>query len=366
MSVNLTPEDLAILIRAWKISNIQNIPKFANVTTICRDVGVSRKTGYQWANKMEKKLIEREIKSYDFRDNNDPSERPEAVKTGKGRKLSPELKLRLYEEFVKSSNKTDLARKWGLDRSYIYEIARECQQILLSFFISRKLGRKPQRKPSILKDAWDRIETLEAMYEWEVSKSRRNKKGKFQIRFLQNRDTEIFEQWRKSNDKRQWEKAVVILENWNLNLEEISSKIERPIGTIRGWIKVYNQRGIKGLEDKRGKRDTSELIEERTLMKNRIIEILHQSPRTFCINRSNWTQSTIATAYEFKYGEKISESMVGRLIKTAGYSLKRVRKVLTSPDPKYKEKVELLLKTLWSLKSDEMLFFLSMNLGHFE
>jgi hypothetical protein len=49
---------------------------------------------------------------------------------------------------------------------------------------------------------------------------------------------------------------------------------------------------------------------------------------------------------------------VGRLLKQAGLSWKKSRKVLTSPDPRYREKVELLLKTLQSLKADEDLFFI--------
>ena len=66
----------------------------------------------------------------------------------------------------------------------------------------------------------------------------------------------------------------------------------------------------------------------------------------------------MATAYETRYGEKLSNRTIGKLIRRAGYSIKRARQVLTSPDPDYKEKVELLLKTLWSLKPDEMFFFI--------
>jgi len=44
-------------------------------------------------------------------------------------------------------------------------------------------------------------------------------------------------------------------------------------------------------------------------------------------------------------------------LKEAGLSWKKSRRVLTSPDPNYREKVELLLNTLQSLKGDEDLFF---------
>src|SRR5262249_26270980 len=42
----------------------------------------------------------------------------------------------------------------------------------------------------------------------------------------------------------------------------------------------------------------------------------------------------------------------------AGLRWKKSRRVLTSPDPNYREKVELLLNTLRSLKTEEDLFFI--------
>ena len=78
----------------------------------------------------------------------------------------------------------------------------------------------------------------------------------------------------------------------------------------------------------------------------------------FGINRSNWNQESIANVYEKKYGEKMGISTVGHLIRNAGYKMKKAKQFLTSPDPNYREKVELLLKTIQSLNSDEMFFFL--------
>ena len=63
-------------------------------------------------------------------------------------------------------------------------------------------------------------------------------------------------------------------------------------------------------------------------------------------------------AFEKLYGQRPSKSTVGRLLKEAGLSWKKSRRVLTSPDPNYREKVELLLTTLQSLKADEDLFFI--------
>lgn len=89
-----------------------------------------------------------------------------------------------------------------------------------------------------------------------------------------------------------------------------------------------------------------------------LIEILHRKPKVYGINRSNWTQGSLASAFEKLYGQRPSNSTVGRLLKEAGLSWKKSRRVLTSPDPHYREKVEVLLKTLQSLKADENLFFI--------
>jgi hypothetical protein len=73
----------------------------------------------------------------------------------------------------------------------------------------------------------------------------RRKKGT--VRFVRGADRETLAQWRKSNDKRLWQKAVAILENWSLPLEEIAQKIEKSPSQLRSWIKAYNRQGLEGL-----------------------------------------------------------------------------------------------------------------------
>jgi hypothetical protein len=89
-----------------------------------------------------------------------------------------------------------------------------------------------------------------------------------------------------------------------------------------------------------------------------LIEILHHKPSVYGINRSNWTYNSLADAYAKQYGQRPSASSVGRILKAAGCTWKNSRRVLTSPDPNYRDKVELLLRTLRSLKEDEDLFFI--------
>jgi len=51
----LSPEEVAILIRSRKILKSKGLPRDTDVKSICDVAGISRKTGYQWANKLEQK-----------------------------------------------------------------------------------------------------------------------------------------------------------------------------------------------------------------------------------------------------------------------------------------------------------------------
>ena len=50
----LTPEEVALLIRARRLLKEKGLAPDTDVTTLCNHAGVSRKTGYQW----EKRLLE--------------------------------------------------------------------------------------------------------------------------------------------------------------------------------------------------------------------------------------------------------------------------------------------------------------------
>jgi hypothetical protein len=51
MSQKLSPEEAALVIKAKKILKVRGLSPDADVKTICQAAGISRKTGYQRANK---------------------------------------------------------------------------------------------------------------------------------------------------------------------------------------------------------------------------------------------------------------------------------------------------------------------------
>jgi hypothetical protein len=52
MTDELNPQEVAILIRAQQIRKAKSLSKETNVKKICETAGISRKTGYQWANNL--------------------------------------------------------------------------------------------------------------------------------------------------------------------------------------------------------------------------------------------------------------------------------------------------------------------------
>ncbi len=170
-----------------------------------------------------------------------------------------------------------------------------------------------------------------------IPKPPQTKKLTLQIRAIPPHETEILERWRRSSNKRLWEKAVTLLDGPNLTLEELCAKLERSPSTLCRWAKVFNSRGIEGiLRQKRDQTDSNRKLQVKT---KRILEILHDRPRAFGINRSSWTRKALATAYEKLHKEAISGATVGRLIHRAGHAFKKARRVLTSTDPRYRERV---------------------------
>jgi transposase len=182
---------------------------------------------------------------------------------------------------------------------------------------------------------------------------------KWAIPFVTVTDKQELQVWRDSNDKRLWQRAVTILENRTMSVEAIASKVERPPRSVQNWMRQYSWHGLEGIVDRRhGKRPSSQRNVQRSeIRQKRILEILHDRPSSFGINRSNWNLESLARAYEARHGERLGKSTVGRLVSKSGYRFRKARKVLTSPDPDYREKVNLLLNTLHNLRDDELLFF---------
>ncbi len=53
MSEKLTPEEVALLIRARRLLKEKGLSPDTDIKSLCEEVGISRKTGYQWEKQLD-------------------------------------------------------------------------------------------------------------------------------------------------------------------------------------------------------------------------------------------------------------------------------------------------------------------------
>jgi hypothetical protein len=86
-----------------------------------------------------------------------------------------------------------------------------------------------------------------------------------------------------------------------------------------------------------------------------VFEILHAPPSTYGINRTTWRLKDIASMMTQR-DLRISGSSISKIIHNAGYNYRKAKRVLTSPDPDYKEKLKEITRILSNLGPKEKFF----------
>ena len=86
-----------------------------------------------------------------------------------------------------------------------------------------------------------------------------------------------------------------------------------------------------------------------------VFALLHSPPSVHGINRTTWKMTDLQRVLR-EQGESISRDLISTIIEDAGFKWRKARVVLTSRDPNYQTKVEMIAKILSELKSDEAFF----------
>lgn len=181
--------------------------------------------------------------------------------------------------------------------------------------------------------------------------------NKWQIRNIPEEELKELTKWRLSNKRVKWERAVALIDlHKGENITRISKKIERSCNTIKKWYAIYIDKGIEHLDMQRTRGISEELADNIRLKKERIIKLIHESPFLHGINRTSWSLKTLAQVYENLYSETISKTSISEYIRSKGYTFKKARTVLTSPDPEYRIKLKKITNILSNLKPTEKFF----------
>ena len=86
-----------------------------------------------------------------------------------------------------------------------------------------------------------------------------------------------------------------------------------------------------------------------------IFSLLHEPPANHGINRTSWTMPLLCQVLK-KNGTQIGPALVSKIIKAAGYKLRKAKVVLTSNDPTYAEKLARIRSILSNLQPNEAFF----------
>ena len=86
-----------------------------------------------------------------------------------------------------------------------------------------------------------------------------------------------------------------------------------------------------------------------------VISTLHSPPSTYGINRTTWKQDDLHRVLKQK-GIAVSPRTIRAIVKKQGFRWRKARKVLTSKDPAYREKVEKITTILANIGANERFF----------
>ncbi len=181
------------------------------------------------------------------------------------------------------------------------------------------------------------------------------KECKWKSNLLNESDLEQILQWKKSKDKRKWDWAITLLSaQEGMQIKDIAKKVERHPDTVKEWIMNYSKKGLSVFQKHR---KANEAIQLNIISKKEnLIKLIHETPQLHGINRTSWGVQSLSDAYRNHYGSSLSKSSLSEYLKKEGYSFKKAREVLTSPDPLFREKLDKIKSILSNLKPNEKFF----------
>ena len=105
--------------------------------------------------------------------------------------------------------------------------------------------------------------------------------------------------------------------------------------TVTAQCRVYSTYGCERLMEgfyRRVKKSDDELLQ------NTLFAVLHAPPSAYGFNRTTWITRDLRKVLAAK-GLPACPQVIRRIIRGAGYTMRKAREVLTSHDPEYREKL---------------------------
>jgi transposase len=122
--------------------------------------------------------------------------------------------------------------------------------------------------------------------------------------------------------------------------------------TYRKYLLTFKNGGHAALFA-RQKKSTRKFDNES--VKQAVFKLLHEPPSNHGINRATWIMPDLSQVLR-DTGQPACPDVIRKITKAAGYRWRRARKVLTSTDPEYREKVHHIQSILAELEENEAFF----------
>ncbi len=155
------------------------------------------------------------------------------------------------------------------------------------------------------------------------------------------------------NPLRQRNRAAIIISYlYGVPKSKISSSLLLSPEGINKCIKRFMSKGID--EAIKPSCKTPKKLDD-PKYRDAVFKILHAPPSSYGINRTSWRMEDIKSVMA-KQGLILSMMNIRKVIKNEGYRFRKAKKVLTSNDPEYLEKVQYIKNILSNLGTKEKFF----------
>jgi len=146
---------------------------------------------------------------------------------------------------------------------------------------------------------------------------------------------------------------VVLAYARGINSSPICSFLQISKGSLFRYWRDFRQGGTEKLFFRKPRSDKRACI---PAIQNAVFSLLHSPPSAHGFNRTTWRLADMKAALGEAYNDAISCDVIREVIVNAGWKWRLARRVLTSNDPEYREKVDRVKKTLAELAKDEAFF----------
>jgi hypothetical protein len=146
---------------------------------------------------------------------------------------------------------------------------------------------------------------------------------------------------------------VVLAYARGINSSPICSFLQISKGSLFRYWRDFQQGGTEKLFFRKPRSDKKACI---PAIQNAVFSLLHSPPSAHGFNRTTWRLADMKAALGEEYSDAISCDVIREIIVNAGWKWRLARRVLTSNDPEYREKVDRIKKTLAELGKDEAFF----------